>query len=202
MNVIQSDQPDAAIVLAGVFAGGGVAVTPTDTIYGLSAALSSRRGYQRIIEIKESKPGRQFLYLAGSAEMVRVYIDSWGCASREDISAIWPAPLTGVFRAGEKCPEWIEDTIAFRVPALELLRETINMLGEPVISTSVNTSSEPPLYDIEQIESRFGKSVDLVVRGKEARRHRPSTIVDFTGSRPIVVRRGAYAWMDMGKPSN
>jgi L-threonylcarbamoyladenylate synthase len=205
MRRIQSDHPEAAATLATTLSREGVAVVPTDTIYGLSAPLSSRSGYQRILDIKRCSPGRRFLHLASSVDMVQRYIDSWGCGSKRLLAAIWPAPLTGVFRSGDKCPEWVGETIAFRVAALPLLARAIDILGEPVVSTSVNVTGGTPLDDIEQIEERVGGHVELIVESAVRPEGRPSTIVDFTGVEPVVVRAGAYDWTGDpgdGKPSN
>jgi L-threonylcarbamoyladenylate synthase len=202
MRRIQSSQPDAAVQLAATLSREGVAVVPTDTIYGLSTPMSSRAGYQRILEIKRCSSDRQFLHLAASVGMVQRYISSWGCGSKADLAAIWPAPLTGVFRSGGKCPDWIGETIAFRVVALPLLERVIDVLGEPIVSTSVNVTGEAPLNDIEKIEDRVGESVGLIVESGIKPGGQPSTIVDFTGARPVVVREGAYDWAGSGNPSN
>jgi tRNA threonylcarbamoyl adenosine modification protein (Sua5/YciO/YrdC/YwlC family) len=202
MKRIDIDRPEAAAVLANTLAGDGVAVAPTDTMYGLSAALSSGSGYRRIVSIKRCEPGRRFLYLASSVDMVRAHIASWGCGSREHLAAVWPAPITGIFRIREGGPGWIGDTIAFRVPALGLIRDAVDILAEPIVSTSVNIAGETPLNDIEQITDRVGDRVDLIVGAGKRLGGRPSTIVDFTGPRPVVIREGAYDWPGGGNPSN
>ncbi|UCH85545.1 MAG: L-threonylcarbamoyladenylate synthase [Candidatus Latescibacterota bacterium] len=202
MHTIDSNRPDAASILAATLHGGGVAVVPTDTIYGLSTPLSSREGYQRVLEIKRCVPDRRFLHLAGSVDMVRSYIASWGCGSKDRLAAIWPAPLTGVFCAGDACPDWVGDTIAFRIPALGLLTEAVNILDEPIVSTSVNITGEAPLNDFHEIAGRLGEHVDLLVDGGPPRVAHPSTIVDFTGTEPVVIRAGAYDWAGEGNPSN
>lgn len=174
---------------------GGIVVLPTDTLYGFSAALSSQHAVRRISEIKgHSSGGKQFIVLASSIDMVGRYTWSFGCAGRDTLARIWPAPLTAVLPAGETCPEWMGDTIAFRVPALEALRRLIARLGEPVVSTSVNRSGSPPLDTLGEINRRFGDAVDMIVGAPPIHRRVVSTIVDLTGDRPAVLREGAYDW--------
>ncbi|UCG52407.1 MAG: threonylcarbamoyl-AMP synthase [Candidatus Latescibacterota bacterium] len=199
---IPSDHRNVTAVLSDTLSRDGVVIVPTDTIYGLSARLSSESGYRRILDIKHCEPGRRFLYLAGSVEMVDAYIASWGCASKQLLASIWPAPLTAIFYAGTKCADWVGDSVAFRIPESELLVQTINDLGEPIVSTSVNRAGEPPVNDVESIETSFGELVDLVVAADAPPEERPSTIVDFTGEKPVVVRRGVYLWPGGGNPSN
>lgn len=180
----------------------GVVVVPTDTLYGLSTPLSSENGYRRILDIKQCGSERRFVYLASTIEMVGRFVDSFGCVSREILENVWPAPLTAVFESGGECPVWLGRTIAFRIPEHVLLRETIDRLGEPIVSTSVNRTGQPPLGDIEVIEREFGALVDLIVTDEGAALERPSTLIDLTGPQPVVLRKGSYDWTGDGNPSN
>jgi L-threonylcarbamoyladenylate synthase len=173
---------------------GGVAVLPTDTLYGLSAALSSAEGYNRILRIKECTGLKNFLMLASSIAMVERFICSWGCAKRELLNDIWPAPLTAIFPSGPICPPWSGESIALRVPDYEPVRNVIEKLGEPIVSTSVNVGGNPPLHDIAVIERTFGSRIDFIAASKKTAQDLPSTIVDFTRSSPHVVREGSYPW--------
>lgn len=172
----------------------GVVIVPTDTLYGLSTAISSKTGYQRILEIKQCGGERNFLLLASSSDMVDRFICSWGCATKEQLASIWPAALTAIFPSGSECPFWAGDSIAFRVPDYEPVLNMIDQLGEPILSTSVNVKENAPLHRIEVIREQFGGSVDFIAESKTAKQDLPSTIVDFTRSEPHVVRQGSYPW--------
>ncbi len=202
MERISIDRPDASSRLRGALSKGGVVVIPTDTLYGLGAAMSSREGYDRIVSIKRCGTDRRFLYLASGVDMVERYVDGWGCVSRQTLETVWPAPLTAVLRSGSRCPDWVGETTAFRVPRHPLLRSTIDSLGEPILSTSANETGEPPLDDVDVIENRFGAFVDLIVDGGVLVGGVPSTLVDFTGGEPVVLRAGGYVWGGEGNPSN
>lgn len=202
MERISVDRPDTPFRLRDVLSKGGVVVVPTDTLYGLSASMSNRRGYERIVSIKRCGTDRPFLYLASDAGMIERYIDGWGCVSRRQLEAVWPAPLTAVFRSGGRCPGWVGETTALRVPRHAVLRGVIGALGEPILSTSVNETGEPPVNDVDVIEDRFGAVVDLVVDAGALPGGIPSTLVDFTGEEPVVLRAGGYDWDGAGNPSN
>jgi L-threonylcarbamoyladenylate synthase len=193
-NLVYIDERPVRRRVYKILAGGGVVVLPTDTLYGLSSRLSSREGYERIIELKMCGGERNFLLLADSVEMVSGFVASWGCSSREELEEIWPAPLTAILPAGGRCPDWAGDTIALRIPDFEPLREIIGELGEPIISTSANLSGRPPLHTPEEIMKLFGKKVDLIVARKRATQDLPSTIVDFTKAKPHLIRVGSYPW--------
>jgi L-threonylcarbamoyladenylate synthase len=202
MKRIPVDHAETASRLVHALSGGGVAVVATDTLYGFSTPISSRAGHERIVSIKGSGGDRRFIYLASGVAMVERYVDGWGCASRRTLEKAWPAPLTAVFRSGGKTPSWVGNTVAFRVPLHALLQRAIETLGEPILSTSVNATGEAPLGDADEIERRFGASVDLIVDAGTLVGAAPSTLVDFTGTEPVVLRQGGYAWDGAGNPSN
>lgn len=173
---------------------GGVVVLPTDTLYGLSAAASSRKGVKRIRRIKRSDEARLFIVLASSIDMAEAHVRSFGCTSRDELSRVWPAPVTAILPAGSKKAEWMGETVAIRVPDVPQLLEIIAELGEPIVSTSVNRGGDPPMTSLADIEREFGGDVDMIVAFAGARGSRASTIVDFTGEEPVVVREGDYRW--------
>ena len=181
---------------------GAVLALPTDTLYGFSAAISRDDAVRRIASIKHAPDDRRFIMLADTIAMVEDYVASFGCSSREEMEARWPAPLTVILPSGPKCPAWVGPTVAIRVPAWNPLRAVIARVGEPVVSTSVNRTGGSPLNDAQTILREFGEEIDAVFErsgsGGEA-----STIVDLCGKSPRVIRAGAYAWDGKGgtKPS-
>jgi tRNA threonylcarbamoyl adenosine modification protein (Sua5/YciO/YrdC/YwlC family) len=177
---------------------GGVVVLPTDTLHGLSAAISYSNGLRRIGAMKGSTGRKQYILLASSIEMVDRYVRSYGCVDRDTLKNIWPGPLTAVLPAGPACPEWYGATVAFRVPDLPPLLDLLEQLGEPVVSTSANRSGESPLSEPVDIQRQFGRSVDAVIAGPDTPYNVCSTVVDFTGEHPKVVRQGDYVWENSG----
>jgi tRNA threonylcarbamoyl adenosine modification protein (Sua5/YciO/YrdC/YwlC family) len=184
---------------------GGVVVLPTDTLYGLSAAASSKAGVARIRAIKRTRAERLFIVLASSVDMVERHVRSFGCTTRAELGAVWPAPMTAILPVGTARAQWMGDTVAVRVPNLPPLLELIESLGEPIVSTSVNRGGEPPRTSLASIEADFGRDVDLLVTGDEDQTSAlASTIVDFAGDEPVVLREGDFAWPPAGdsNPSN
>jgi tRNA threonylcarbamoyl adenosine modification protein (Sua5/YciO/YrdC/YwlC family) len=175
---------------------GGVVALPTDTLHGFSAALTYSDGLRRIAAMKGAPGRKQFILLASSIEMVERYVSSFGCTSRDRLDAVWPGPLTAVLPAGAKCPDWYGDTVAFRVPDLPPLLELLERLGQPVVSTSVNRANEVPLAEPQDIREQFGRTLDAIIAGPQTPYNVCSTIVDFTGDRPEVLRQGDYEWED------
>jgi L-threonylcarbamoyladenylate synthase len=175
---MDGDPSDAVLdELAAVLNAGGVALLPTDTIYGLHAVASQEQAVARIAAIKDRPGDKPFVTIAASSDQLRAL----GVAVPELLDTIWPAPLTAILSSGET-------TIAARVPGLAWLRALLTRTG-PLISTSANRSGEAPITSPEMIACDIQNALDaLLDQGR--REGKPSTIVDFTGSEPKLIREG------------
>jgi L-threonylcarbamoyladenylate synthase len=163
--------------LADVLLAGGVALFPTDTIYGLHALATDERAIARIAAIKERAGDRPFVVIAASIDQLRAL----GATVPESLSKIWPAPLTAILASGET-------TIAARIPDLAWLRGLLARTG-PLVSTSANRSGEPSAASPETLAHDLRNALDALL-DQGSREGKPSTIVDFTGDEPRLTREG------------
>jgi len=172
-------EPDAAVIaaVAEVLARGGVALLPTDTIYGLHAAAGDDTAIARIVALKGRPEDKPFITLAASAAQLRAF----GAEVPVELDGLWPAALTAVLRRGTAF-------IAARVPDLAWLRALIERTG-PIVSTSANHSGEPSISSIDELPPDMAAGVDAAVDAGP-RTGKPSTIVDFTGPLPRLIREG------------
>jgi L-threonylcarbamoyladenylate synthase len=182
-------------VIARVLASGGVAVLPTDTIYGFHCAASSRGAVRRILRLKGRTRAEGFILLVSDLTMVSTIVARWPGGSRERLVEIWPARLTAILPAKKGLPPVVAPggAVAVRIPAHPELRALIKALGEPVISTSVNVSGHAPISSIARIRKAF-PGLDAYCSRRGRPMNLPSTIVDFTTDSALLVRAGAYPW--------
>ena len=181
--------------VARLLASGGVAVLPTDTIYGFHCAASNLEAIAKFRRIKGRGAKGGFILLAVDCTMAATVVARWPGAARTRLAGIWPAPLTAILPARRKLPSILAPggAVALRVPAYKELRALIESLGEPIVSTSVNVSGREPMTRITGIRKAFpGLDAYLSHRGRPA--GLASTIVDFTSARPLLVRVGIYPW--------
>lgn len=167
--------------LAEVLRRGGVALLPTDTIYGLHAIATDQRAIARIRTMKGRDDGKPFVVIASSVEQLRAL----GAAVPEQLSSIWPAPLTAILASGDT-------TIAARIPDLGWLCALLDRTG-PLVSTSANRSGEPPVTSPEALANELQNALDAIF-DQGLREGKPSTIVDFTGPEPKLIREGDPAF--------
>lgn len=181
--------------IAAVLRDGGVAVLPTDTIYGLHCAASDMQAVRRIRRIKERGGVTGLILLASDIEMVDHLVSRWPSGTREILSGIWPAPLTAILPASESIAPSLapKGRAAVRIPALPELRRCIELTGHPLVSTSVNVSGRRPMTRISEIMKKIpGLAAYISQRGRPS--SKPSTIVDMTASPPSIIRIGRYHW--------
>ncbi len=179
---VDGDPSDGVLdELADVLRAGGVALLPTDTIYGLHAIATDQQAVGRIRAMKGRGDDKPFVIIASSVEQLR----DLGAVIPEQLSGIWPAPLTAILASDDA-------TIAARIPDLGWLRALLERTG-PLVSTSANRSGEPPVMRPDLLLRDVQNGLDALL-DKGPREGKPSTIVDFTGSEPRLIREGDPAF--------
>jgi L-threonylcarbamoyladenylate synthase len=180
--------------LASILRACGVAVLPTDTIYGFHCVISDLTPIDRIIRLKGRSKSSGLILLASSRRMVDSVVDKWPDGTKDILFSLWPAAVTAILPASRKIPVALrpDDKVAVRIPAMPALLALIEKIGGPIVSTSVNRSGRPPMNRIGEIRRAFpGLDAYISRRGPGSRS--PSTVIDLTGDRVRIVRRGRSA---------
>ncbi len=185
--------PEKIVQIAGILGTGGITVLPTDTIYGFHCASSDVEAIKKIGILKGKRARAGFILLAADIEMVDGMIANWPADSREQLVRIWPAPLTAILPAGRDIHSVLSPggKVAIRVPAVDELTQIISLLGEAVVSTSINISGREPMTRINEIKRSF-RSVTACISKQGRPGIVPSTIIDYTFRTPVVIREGKY----------
>jgi tRNA threonylcarbamoyl adenosine modification protein (Sua5/YciO/YrdC/YwlC family) len=105
-----------------------------------------------------------------------------------------PGPFTFILEANNNVPKYFKGrkkTVGIRIPANQIIRDIVQELGNPIVSTSIHDEDEILEYSIdpELIHEKYGEMIDLVVDGGMGEII-PSTMVDLTGEEPVIVRKG------------
>jgi len=192
------DPPDPELLdmVARHLEGGGLVAMPTETVYGFGAALRNQavRELQRLKARGSEKP---FLVLVSGIESVSEL--AWTPEALEFANIFWPGALTlvlrdpkGIFPPGVRKED---GTVAVRQTPHPLARRIVESLGEPLISTSANPPGGVPSLTAQEARDTalaLGAGKDLwVLDGGSLDQSEPSTIIDFSGSEPVVVRPGS-----------
>jgi L-threonylcarbamoyladenylate synthase len=199
-NIINIDEkPESALILTTeLFHSGKIFIYPTDTIYGIGGNPFEESVIKRIADIKGRNERKQFIWLLSDFENVMNYVDVVYDTHHDFLQKIWPAPLTVILNLNTRTREIInQNTIAVRVPNNDFCLKLLKEISRPLISTSVNRSSEEPLNKIEQILNEFSKGVDAIVYHSVTIEQKSSTIIDLTSKQPKLIREGSIKFVEL-----
>jgi L-threonylcarbamoyladenylate synthase len=190
--VVRADDVGEGIA-AEVLLTGGVAVVPTDTVYGLAARPVDTDAVHAVYRIKNRPEDMHLPVLAASVAQVR----SLGVAFTPGAESLarrwWPGPLTLAFGFDTQLdrPAWLDGRaeVAVRVPDHDFLRALLERTG-PLVVTSANPHGAPTPRTAQDVTDGLGPSVDLVIDGGPLQ-DVPSTLVNVHGAHPLVEREGA-----------
>ena len=192
-----SPQRDAIDEAAKWIANGGVVAIPTDTLYGLAADPFSAAAVARVFEVKGRQTDRAVPLIAASTEQVSVHIGRLSPDAERLAARFWPGPLTLLVAAPRALAKDVSGgtgRVGVRVPADDVARRICAAVGRPVTATSANVSGGAATADPSEVERTLGDRIDLLIDAGPTPGGAPSTIVDATGTTPVLVRAGALAW--------
>ena len=174
---------------SGIIRDGGVAIFPTDTVYGIGCDPYDKGAVSRIYEIKSRDPSKSLPVLAHSIESVRDIAElddvSLGLAQR-----YWPGQLTMILGLRDRALResmGIADRIAVRVPGSGCALRLLERCG-PLVGTSANLSGAPSSADPKSIRD---VECDVFVDGGIINGGGESTIIEVRDGKIAVIRQGA-----------
>lgn len=189
------EAPAAAEIeeIAALLSAGGVVLLPTDTIYGLHALATDDAAIERLATIKGRDEGKPFVVVAANIEQLAEIGMEIRPELRTRLASLWPAPLTAVLPLSRPvAASRGAASLAVRIPDLPWLRELAALTG-PLASTSANRSGEATISSPEELPNELrNRLAGVVDRGLYT--GEPSTIVDFTGHQPKLIREGHAAF--------
>ncbi len=186
--ILAKSDPSSIRVASDCLSSGGVAILPTDTVYGFSASVSeSLHAGDKIFRIKGRNENKPMIQLISSPDDLRTYTDM---TLPEWLLEKWPGPLTVIVPLKSSLSS-TNSTVAFRCPGDLWLRKVIEGCGTPIYSTSVNRSGKKIIETMDSIVEEFGQEVDLIIDDGDRHGSVPSTIVKISGGNVELVREGA-----------
>jgi L-threonylcarbamoyladenylate synthase len=173
---------------------GGLAVIPTDTVYGLAADGLSEDAATALYAAKGRDAVQPTALLFASVDALEEHVPGLPARARAIARAVLPGPLTLVLPNPEGRFGWLNerrpDAIGVRVPAVAGPgREVLAALGV-LVATSANLPGRPDPQRAEDVPAAIREAVAAVVDGGPLP-GTPSTVVDLTGAAPVVLREGA-----------
>ncbi len=179
---------------ADIIKNGGLIAYPTETVYGLGADPHNAEAIQKIFTAKGRAEDKGIILLIRGVDDLSTLVHTVYPTAQILIEVFWPGPLTLVFRANRDLSPALlggRDTIALRHSSSLVASRLLFALGGPLTSTSANRSAEPPARSACEVENALGDHLDLILDGGPSDTTLPSTLVDVSSDRVILLREGA-----------
>jgi len=202
LRLSNSDWNDAVCKTVDVLRNGGLAVIPTDTVYGLAARLTDSQAVNKLIQLKGRSENHPFALAFPSIDTINDVCTEMSPLALRLARRCLPGPLSLVLDVPVDSPFWklppeiqnivsLQSTICCRVPDHPLLLTVLGELNEPVVLTSANKTGQGETADVEQIVADLGGGIDIFLDEGTIPSLKPSTIVKIIGNNYTVLREGA-----------
>jgi L-threonylcarbamoyladenylate synthase len=197
------------VIDAGAFekcvAAGGVALLPSDTVYGLAVAPDSESGVRRLYELKR-RPAMPSAVMFFALAPALAALPQLGPRTRAAFERLLPGPVT-LLVANPAClfplacgPQG--ERLGVRVPALRGRLEPLSAVRAPVLQSSANLHGGPDPRRLDDVSSEIRAGVDMELDGGELP-GTASTVVDLCGYERegtyAVLREGALSGADLSR---
>jgi len=183
--------------IVGVLRKGGLIIYPTDTVYALGCDITNSKALEKIARIKGVKLEKaNFSFICNDLSHLSDFVRQIDTATYKILKRALPGPYTFVLPGNNNLPKVFKKkkTVGIRIPENKIARTLVEVLGNPIVSTSIHDEDELLEYttDPELILEKWDKLVDVVIDAGYGG-NIASTVIDLTGDFPEVIRKGKGA---------
>ena len=179
--------------VADVIKGGGLAVLPTETVYGIAANALDSTAVSKIFEAKGRPRDNPLIVHIADLSEIDLLVSDFPKNAKKLSENFWPGPLTIILSKTKAVPDAVSaglSTVAIRIPLHPVIRAVIGQSGVPLAAPSANISGKPSPTNLQHcIDDLYGK-VDIIVDGGLCDIGIESTVISFSSLPPKVLRPG------------
>jgi L-threonylcarbamoyladenylate synthase len=204
MTVITIDpnNPDeqALHVAARIIMQGGIAIYPTETVYGIGVRFDDQQALQRLFELKNRDQHKPVLLLLSRADDLARISSQIPPETQILTERFWPGPLTLVVPAAENLSDLVTgggQTVGCRVSSSPAAARLMSACGIPITSTSANLSGGANPTSISEISADILEKADIVIDAGPSPGSTPSTVYDISQKPFRLVRAGVIPETDI-----
>lgn len=189
---INPENPQARLIqqVVAKLKNGAVICYPTDTGYGIGCDIFNPKAIKRVTQIKQRPANKPFTFMCSDLKHISEYAHVSNTAYRLLRKSL-PGAYTFVLPGTKLVPKIMvskQKTVGIRVPDNPICRMLIELLGNPIVNTSLPDEEQPPAEPFH-IDLLIGNRVDLVIDGGTIYAD-PSSLIDLTGDTPEILRAG------------
>lgn len=175
----------------GILNDGGIVAFPTDTVYGLGALAFDNAAIESIYAAKDRPIEKAIPILIGDMSDLDKIAENIPDMALRFAARFWPGPLTCIVAKKPTLPPAVSatSTVAVRIPDHHDARALLRTAG-PMAVTSANISGEPSPTTAQEVYDQLMGRIPLILDGGKTPGGIPSTLVDCTGEKPVILREG------------
>lgn len=194
-NVLDANDPQALKTALECVRDGKVVAFPTDTVYGLGAALDQPAAIDGLFTIKGRDAAKAIAVLLASLHDLELVAQQLNPAAAHLAARFWPGPLTLIVPQRRGLPANLSPlpTVGVRMPDHPVALRLLTMTG-PLAVTSANLSGAPSTVTAGEVRAQLDGRIPLILDGGRTPGGLPSTVVDCTGSALTLLRAGPLSW--------
>ncbi len=172
---------------------GQPAIIPTDTVYGLVTTPYREEPARRLYRLKGRQELQPTALLAADLDLLFECVPELRGRAGRIAGRLLPGPYTLILANPAKRFRWLNgstpDKIGVRVPLLEGGARTVLERVGAVVATSANLAGGLEPRRLEDVPDELRSRCPSLDGGELP--GLPSTVLDFTGAAPVVLREGA-----------
>lgn len=177
---------------------GAVMLYPTDTVYAIGCDINNKEGQERIRTMRDHPGKKPLTFIARSIADISEYAHVSNDAYKV-IRKLAPGPFTFLLPSTKLVPKLVSNekrnTTGIRIPDHPICHALLDTLGQPLISMSARLPQNEDPITLEELFEQFESKVDIIIDDESDFYRSPytglvSTMIDFTGDMPEIVREG------------
>jgi len=191
-----SYSPEAITQAARILRDGGIAVFPTETVYGVGVDIRCAQAVRRVFALKHRELSLPLMAHCASPVQMLEYVADVPQWVQPLMGRFWPGPLALIFPSTDRVPSVViggGPAVGIRVVGHPVARDLIEELGAPIAGTSANLHGEPATARFTAINKSLLEQVDVALDAGLCGKDVASTVLDVTRSPPRVIRVGAIS---------
>ena len=195
---------------AEAIAAGHLAALPTETVYGLGAHADNQAAIAQVYAAKGRPGDHPLIVHVANTDAIASWVTEIPEFAQRLADRFWPGPLTLVLPRSARARDFVtggQDSIALRVPAhpmaLAVLQELIDITNDATVGIAApsanrfgHVSPTTAEHVINEL-SGFLTADDVILDGGPCEVGVESTIVDCTGTAPVILRPGFISQRDI-----
>ncbi len=173
---------------------------PTETVYGLGCDARNGEAVKKVFEAKGRPADNPLICHIGDKSQIKDIVSDITPLAQKLIDSFMPGPITLVMKKSDSIADETTaglDTVGVRMPSHPVANKFLKEAGIPVAAPSANLSGRPSPTSSRSVLEDMDGYIYAIIDGGDSEYGLESTVVDCTGTTPVILRPGAVTKADI-----